>query len=118
VAVRDSHFANECPEEDKDKDGTPLKDATTLVNERLAEGEFKEGDHVNFVTGVQFVQEHSVGTTMHMKSSEGGRVPSNWILLDNQSTVDVFHNAKLLTNVRTSDKTLTFTATLALPPPT
>jgi hypothetical protein len=98
------HFANECPEEDKD--GALKKDATALVNKGLAEGEFKEGDHVNFLTGVQFVEEHSVGTTMHMKSLEGGHVPSNWTLLNNQSTVNIFHNAKLLTNVHMSDKNL------------
>jgi hypothetical protein len=99
-------LGHECPEEDND--GAPKKDATALVNIGLAEGEFEEGNHVNFLTGVQFVQEHSMGTRMHMKSSEGGHFPSNWILLNNQSTVDVFHNAKLLTNVRTSDKNLDF----------
>jgi hypothetical protein len=31
------------------------------------------------------------------------RVPSSWILLDNQSTVDVFHHAGLLKNIRTGD---------------
>jgi hypothetical protein len=51
------------------------------------------------------MQQHAVGTTMHTKS-EGGRIPGCWILLNNQSTVDVFHNAKLLTNVRKSDKNL------------
>jgi hypothetical protein len=64
-----------------------------------------EGDHVNFLDGIQFMQQHAVGTMMHMKS-KGGHVPGSWILLNNQSTVDVFHNAKLLTNARKSDKNL------------
>ena len=31
---------------------------------------------------------------------------TNWILLDNQSTVDVFQNRKFLTNIRDSGKTM------------
>jgi hypothetical protein len=31
-----------------------------------------------------------------------GRVPKSWILLDNQSAVDVFHNEDLLQNIRPS----------------
>jgi hypothetical protein len=99
------HMANDCPEKETNKDGAAKKDATyALITKGIAEGEFEEGD-VNFLDGVQFMQQHVVGTAMHTKS-EGGRVPGSWILLDNQSTVNVFHNAKLLTNVRKRDKTL------------
>ena len=34
-------------------------------------------------------------------------IPKTWILLDSQSTVDVFSNARLLTNIRDSKVTLT-----------
>jgi len=34
-------------------------------------------------------------------------IPSSWILLDSQSTVDMFSNKKLLTNIRDSKRTLT-----------
>jgi hypothetical protein len=86
------------------KDGATKKDATALITEGIVEGEFEDGN-MNFLDSVQFMQQHTAGTTMHMKS-EGGRTPGSWILLNNQSTVDVFHNAKLLTNVRKSDKNL------------
>jgi hypothetical protein len=33
----------------------------------------------------------------------GNHIPKEWILLDNQSTIDVFSNALLLSNIRTSD---------------
>jgi len=35
------------------------------------------------------------------------RIPMSWILLDSQSTVDVFSNKKMLTNTRDSKRTLT-----------
>jgi len=34
-------------------------------------------------------------------------IPTSWILLDSQSTVDLFSNKKLLTNIRDSKRTLT-----------
>jgi len=34
-------------------------------------------------------------------------IPKMWILLDSQSTVDVFSNPRLLTNIRNSKTTLT-----------
>jgi len=38
-------------------------------------------------------------------------IPMSWILLDIQSTVDVFSNKKLLTNIRTRNEHLPCTAT-------
>jgi hypothetical protein len=99
------NMANHCPEKEAKKDDATEMDATALITEGIAEGEFAEDGNVSFLDGVQFMGQHTMGTTMHTKS-EGGRVPRSWILLDNQSTVDVFHNAKLLTNVCKSNKNL------------
>jgi hypothetical protein len=35
-----------------------------------------------------------------LKMSKDGRIPEAWILLDNQSTIDVLHNEDLLNNIR------------------
>jgi hypothetical protein len=37
---------------------------------------------------------------INCKLGEDGKVPSIWILLDNQSTIDVFYNKAILTNIR------------------
>jgi hypothetical protein len=49
--------------------------------------------HVSSEDGMTFHQEEQI-------------VPNSWILLDNQSTVDVFCNRSLLTNVRETNKVM------------
>jgi hypothetical protein len=58
----------------------------------VADGEFDDGDHVAF----QFNQHSS-------KINKDGQIPRFWILLDNQSTVDVFLNEDLLDDIRDGD---------------
>ena len=58
-------------------------------------GEFDNADSVGF----HFHQNHQE-TNIAMNINENGRVPKEWILLDIQSTVDVFHNEELLENIR------------------
>ena len=36
----------------------------------------------------------------HIKTRHGGHLPMEWVLLDNQSTIDVFVNHRLLRNIR------------------
>jgi hypothetical protein len=45
----------------------------------------------------------SVNLEHIMKQSKNGSIDPNWILLDNQSTVEVFYNRRLLRNVREAD---------------
>jgi hypothetical protein len=57
-------------------------------------------DEVDY-KGIMFTQE--VMCNVQEKAS----IPSSWILLDSQSTVDVFCNAKMLTNVQEAKRHLT-----------
>jgi len=54
----------------------------------LARGEFDQCDGFHFLNN-------------HKK-----QVPSTWLLLDNQSTVDIFNNASMLKNIRKSITTM------------
>ena len=47
-----------------------------------------------------------MGNEIFMQIEDGGKLPKDWILLDNQSMVDVFCNKKLLTNICEHSKTL------------
>ena len=75
------HYANDCPE-------ATQANGTTLLMAGISNGEFDQCD------GFQFLNNH------HEK------VPSTWLLLDNQFTVDVFNNASVLKNIRELSTTM------------
>ncbi len=49
-------------------------------------------------TALMFVNSDT-NSTHHPKSSSNGAIPSSWILLDSQSTIDVFSNGELLEKI-------------------
>ena len=104
------HYASECPETLEDaqrmlqtntETGTNMLQHTTIdeqppepTDEMLFAALNLDGDEDNDTSFV-FVQD-----VRNVETQHGGRLPPEWILLDNQSTVDVFTNRRLLKNIR------------------
>ena len=64
------------------------------------DGMFSDDDYEGFA----FMQEEANDVNCNMNGK--ARIPDSWILLDSQSTVDVFMNKKLLKNVHDTKKPL------------
>jgi hypothetical protein len=80
----------------------PEESGATMLMRGVEEGDYDSDEASSFL----FVQEYDYGS-IALKIGKDGKLPKTWILLDNQSTVDVFHNAKLLTNIRKSRASMT-----------
>ena len=95
------HYANECPNRNtaaqQDSVATPTTTGVQLLMAGMDMGEFDDEGCDNFV----FLQPEKEST------NKKGKLPMNWILLDNQSTINVFSNRKLLKNVKTTSRTMT-----------
>lgn len=90
------HYANKCPkriqesnEENNNKNNT---NNNQQGNNMCTVGEENKTD-----TNGEYV----------FHQSAGSNIPEHWILLDNQSTIDIFRNRALLSNIRESTGTMT-----------
>jgi len=68
--------------------------AAVTTNKHEEKEEEEDGNNTNF----EFFGCHQ--EAINCKLGEDGKVPSSWILLKNQSTIDVFYNMAMLTNIR------------------
>jgi hypothetical protein len=108
------HYANKCPNDKFVAAGTNLfmsgeqLTSTQLLMSGIEDGDFDASE--KSCSGFSF---HISGeptslshTAVTLQVSRDGGVPDTWILLDNQSTVDVFHNKNLLVNIRPTNTSM------------
>jgi hypothetical protein len=86
------HYSNKCP---KKQEQQKQESGANMLLAGMEEGDLDDDDD-------------QYGFTFHQSSflfhQQGTKVPKNWILLNNQSTVDVFANGKLLKNIQKTDR--------------
>jgi hypothetical protein len=84
------------------------KTRATMLMAGAAQGEFDNNNNIEFMF-LQPAKGRSVSRADYrsvLMNQSTAHVPKDWILLDNQSTVDVFNNDKLLRNIRKSDTSM------------
>ena len=63
-------------------------------------GVLQDDPNSDITTSWMFNQVHIIHDQTHIESQHGGCLPLEWVLLDNQSTIYVFVNRRLLRNIR------------------
>jgi Zinc knuckle len=81
------HYAPECPNKDSEGEGNNVSGQQHLIN-AVCNGDCDDDARL---TSFQFTV-----TGVQLQGSDGVQIPPSWILLDNQSKIDVFSNKLLL----------------------
>ena len=98
------HYASECNATTEEVENYRRSQTTTTTHntgEQLLNASALEDDpDTNITISWIFNQVHVIHDQTHIETRHGGRLPLEWVLLDNQSTIDVFVNRRLLQNIR------------------
>jgi hypothetical protein len=95
------HIASFCPDSKRastnDQDGEVHEEAAT----QLLDGTKMAGENEDYYADLFLCedQEHRSVSFQLKDGINGGRIPKDWILLDSQSTTDVFSNPRLLKDI-------------------
>ena len=120
------HYASECPDRaagaDNKSNTNNVNTGATLINAGIAAGEFDDATvHFQFLNAsdeaIEVTTEEFKKATVSfqflnasdeavLQIGNDGKLPKSWILFDNQSTVDVFCNSDLLTNIRETNESM------------
>ena len=95
------HYASECDAtiEEIQQYRASQSHTTTEHDSReqlLHAGILQDDPDSDVTTSGMFSQIHVVHDQTHLETRHGSRLPLEWVLLDNQSTIDVFVNQRLL----------------------
>ena len=98
------HYASECDatmeEVQRHRAGQSQPTRHDSGEQLLQSGVLQDDSDNDITTSWIFHQLHVVHDQTHLETRHGGRLPLEWVLLDNQSTIDVFVNRRLLKNIR------------------
>jgi hypothetical protein len=107
------HLAYFCPKKKKNAD-TNVQTSTVDENEESTQNlihgvdDYNADDDDDFDYEAHLFLQLEIHDMLHLKDGiNGGRIPKSWILLDSQSTTDVYSNPNLLTNIRKVKGSLT-----------
>jgi hypothetical protein len=112
---RTGHYATNCPtggnnnilvnlqpqnhvQKSNQTDQTNLSSGSIMLSARTSD------NNINVTEFVFYIHNHKEVSLNTLKSP--CNIPETWILLDNQSTIDVFSNGKLLRNLRKTKNTM------------
>ena len=100
------HYASEC--DATTEEVQQYRAAQTSKHESgeqfLHSGILQDDTNNDITTSWIFSQVHVVHDQTHLETRHRGRLPMEWVFLDNQSTIDVFVNHRLLKNIRRIDQ--------------